>query len=46
MRCTHTFPPSSLVLIVTTAEPMVTSEMTREKTWRDWSLGDCVCETM
>lgn len=37
---THTLPPSSFELTVTTTEPTVTSEMTSEKTCIDWSFGD------
>jgi hypothetical protein len=39
-KLTHTLPPSSFELTVTTTEPMVTSEMTREKTCIDCSFGD------
>ncbi len=36
---THTFPPRSFELTVTTTEPTVISEMTREKTCIDCSFG-------
>lgn len=38
---THTRPPNSLAFTVTTHDPMVTREMTMEKTWMDWLAGDC-----
>ena len=39
VRDTHTLPPSSLELTVTTTDPIVMSEMTREKTCMDCAFG-------
>jgi hypothetical protein len=39
-RLTYTLPPSNLELTVMTTDPMVTREMTREKTFIDCSGGD------
>jgi len=39
---THTLPPSSLELTVMTTDPMVTSEITSEKTFIDCSGGDYI----